>query len=124
MLSFLVVSPPHAQERGGPTALGIGNAGISRRVLLLIPHTDGTASIPPRTTERPCVLAAWLLAQQRHEVVCKRPGKRRNALGLELHAPRTSKSVSLLGSKDCGSAENLSACRCPEAMSSKGSLIS
>ena len=52
-----------------------------------------------------------MLAQQGNDRVLKGPGKRRNTIGLQLHTHRTSKHVSLLGSEDCGSAENLSSCR-------------
>jgi hypothetical protein len=69
-------------------------------VLLLIPHTDGHCFHAAWDDEHNLVLEAWLFPQQGNDVFLDGLGKLHNAIGLELHAHRTSTHMSLLGSED------------------------
>ena len=80
--------------------VGRGAAGISLRVLLLIPHTDGHCFRAAWDDEHHLVLEARLFPQQGNDVFLDGLGKLRNAIELELHAHLTSKHMSLLGSED------------------------
>ena len=88
-----------------------GATGIGLRVGFLVPHTDAHRFRAAWDDERHLVLEAWLLVQQGHDVVLKRPGTLRHALGLELHTHRTRNHVSLLGREDSVRADNLSSRR-------------
>ena len=93
--------------RHGLQHLGIGAAGIGLRGCFVVPHTDTHRCRAAWDDERNLVLEAWLLAQQGNDVVFKRAGKLCNAIGLQLHAHRTSKHVSLLDSEGCVRADDL-----------------
>jgi hypothetical protein len=91
--------------------VGRGAAGLGLRVGFLVPHTEAYRVHAAWDDEGYRVLEAWLCAQQGKDIVLKGPGKRPNTRRFQLHTPRTSLHVSLLGSEDGVCAESLSSCR-------------
>jgi hypothetical protein len=77
--------------------VGRGAAGISLRVLVLIPHADGHRFRAAWDDEHNLVLAAWLFPQPGKDVFLNGLGKLRDAVGLQLQGNCASKYVNLQG---------------------------
>src|SRR6266851_4388896 len=93
----------------------IGFAVVSFRVLCCVPQTDSERFCSCRTNERDFVLESLLFSKQGNDFLLKRPGKLRNAIGLQMHGNSTCKHVTLLGcSCQGGDSDNLHWFRRPE----------
>ena len=74
-----------------------GAAGISFRMLLLIPHTDGHRFRAAWDDEHNLVLEALLLAQQGNDLFLERLRKLRDTIGFQLQGNFASTHVNLQG---------------------------
>src|SRR6202521_6159350 len=87
---------------------GIGSAVVSVRVLWCVPQADSERFCSCRTNERDFVLESLLFSKQGNDFLLERPGKLRNAIGLQMHGNSACKHVTLLG-RHCqgGDSDNL-----------------
>src|ERR1700682_1301783 len=75
----------------------IGSAVVSFRVLCCVPQADSERFCSCRTNERDFVLESLLFSKQGNDFLLERPGKLRNAIGLQMHGNSACKHVTLLG---------------------------
>src|ERR1700682_2627160 len=75
----------------------IGCAVVSVRVLCCVPQADSERFCSCRTNERDFVLDSLLFSKQGNDFLLERPGKLRNAIGLQMHGNSACKHVTLLG---------------------------
>src|ERR1700687_1236959 len=93
----------------------IGSAVVSFRVLCCVPQADSERFCSCRTNERDFVLESLLFSKQGNDFLLERPGKLRNAIGLQMHRNSACKHVTLLGCHcQGGDPDNLHWLRRPE----------
>src|SRR5713226_1063106 len=93
----------------------IRSAVVSFRVLCCVPEADSERFLPALSNERDFVLESFLFSKQGEDVLLKRLGKLRNAIGLQMHGNSACKHVTLLGGLcQGGDSDNLHWFRRPE----------
>src|SRR6266446_7571426 len=77
----------------------IGSTVVSFRVLCCVPQADSERFCSCRTNECDFVLESLLFSKQGNNFLLERPGKLRNAIGLQMHGNSACKHDTLLGSR-------------------------